>query len=114
MALKMIRKTTRTLAPRIRPPVKLTDPFYQSADWRALAADIKRQRRYRCEACGSDFSRRADKLIADHIVERRAGGAEFDPLNIQCLCIACHNRKTARARKARKARQARTAGTAGG
>ncbi len=40
-------------------------------------------------------------LIGDHIVERKDGGADFDPLNVRLLCAACHNRKTAAARRTR-------------
>lgn len=70
----------------------------------------------RCEACGKtrDDDGRSVRLIADHIVERRDGGADFDPANIQLLCIrlnadgqgGCHNRKTTVARHRRT--QART------
>lgn len=103
MPLKMINSRLTGLRGRIKPPVKIVDPFYQSAEWIALASDIKRQRKYRCEACHGDFVRRRDKLIADHIIERKDGGADLDPLNIQCICIYCHNRKTARARREREA-----------
>lgn len=102
MPLKMIKPQTTSIRGRIKPPIKLVDPFYQTADWRSFASDIKRQRGFKCEKCGGQFSRRRDKLIADHIIERKDGGSDFDPLNIQCLCIYCHNRKTAKARAERE------------
>lgn len=90
-----------TVRGRLRPPAKIADPFYLSPEWKQLASDTKRQRGYRCDGCDGDFSKRKRQLIADHIIERKDGGAELDPLNIQCLCMACHNKKTAHARLAR-------------
>ncbi len=101
MSLKMITPQVRRIKPMLRSPIKTVDPFYVSQEWRALARDMKRQRGYRCEACGEDFSTRQRRLIADHIIERKDGGADLDPLNIQCLCIGCHNAKTARVRRGR-------------
>jgi len=37
----------------------------------------------------------APSRIADHIVPLTKGGAPFDQSNLQALCIACHNDKTA-------------------
>lgn len=31
--------------------------------------------------------------VVDHIVSRRAGGADFDPDNLQSLCNLCHQKK---------------------
>lgn len=87
---------------------KRADPFYLSPAWRGFSTAIKRQRGYRCEGAGHegdpDMTMTPRALIADHIVERRDGGADLDPLNIQLLCAACHARKTAAARAARTAR----------
>jgi 5-methylcytosine-specific restriction endonuclease McrA len=41
------------------------------------------------------------RILGDHIIERKDGGAELDPNNIQLLCLGCHNAKTATARKDR-------------
>jgi 5-methylcytosine-specific restriction endonuclease McrA len=86
---------------------KVAEGFYTSREWRQLAARVKRQRGGRCEfmievqgikvRCGS-----ADRVIADHIVERKDGGAELDEANIELLCSTHHNMKTAKA-KARRA-----------
>ena len=105
MALKMIRPAMGTIRGTLKPPVKLADPFYQSSAWVAFASDIKRQRGWKCEdpdhKGDRGFKRNPQKLHADHIVERKDGGADFDPLNIALRCIYCHNRKTGLARKSR-------------
>lgn len=100
--LKMLASGPAVVAARVAPPVKLADPFYETAAWRAFASAIKRQRGYRCQACGHDGRAQRWRMHADHIVERKDGGADFDPLNIQVLCHGCHNRKTAAARGERR------------
>jgi 5-methylcytosine-specific restriction endonuclease McrA len=100
----MIGRALPTPDARLKPPPKLADPFYLSAQWRDFAKDIKRQRGYRCQdtACAKpDMSKTPWLLIADHVIERRDGGADYDPLNVLLRCQACHNRKTAKARAAR-------------
>lgn len=77
----------------------MADPFYLSRDWRELVGRLKRDRGAFCERCGSGY-----RLIGDHVVELRDGGAPLDPRNVELLCQACHNRKTAQARAARAAR----------
>ena len=87
--------------PLVGPAVKTTDPFYLSPEWRRVIQAVKRQRGYVCQQCGKDCSVEPRNLIGDHIVERKDGGADLDPLNIRLLCTACHNRKTAGARSVR-------------
>ncbi len=82
---------------------KTADAFYQSAAWRDFASTIKAQRGWQCEDCGRDCTEDRRSLIADHVIERRDGGADFDPLNIRLLCGACHMRKTNRAASRRRA-----------
>lgn len=86
------------LEPRLRLAPKVAEPFYSTREWRALAASCKRAAGYRCQrpGCGS-----SDRLIADHIVERKDGGADLDRRNIEVLCGTCHARKTAEARQRR-------------
>lgn len=93
-AAPRLAQTTRRLAV----PVKLTDPFYESPEWRALASAVKALRNWRCEECGRDCSANRRTLHVDHVVERKDGGADLDPLNVRALCVGCHNRKTAGAR----------------
>ena len=86
------------MTPTVKMAPKVAETFYQSPAWRQLVARIKRERGYRCQrpGCGS-----TERVIADHIVERKDGGAELDPRNIELLCFAHHEAKTAAARKAR-------------
>lgn len=101
--LKSLPARVASLAPAVAVPAKVPDPFYESAEWRTFAREVKAQRGYRCEevTCGRDCSDTPRGLIADHVVERRDGGADFDPVNVRLLCTACHNRKTASARARR-------------
>lgn len=78
------------------PLPKKAEGFYTSPEWRGLVADVKRARGSFCQRCGSRH-----RVIADHIVERKDGGADLDESNVELLCAACHNRKTAAARAAR-------------
>src|SRR3546814_15793831 len=80
--LKNIAPRIGGLGARVKPPAKIADPFYLSREWRALVARIKRERGAWCERCGS-----GDRVIGDHIVERRAGGADLDPGNVTLLCL---------------------------
>lgn len=84
------------LGPRVRPPVKLADPFYQTRGWRQFASLIKSQRGYVCEECAHDGRKTPWLIHADHITEIKDGGAALDPLNIMLRCQPCHNRKTSR------------------
>lgn len=84
------------LPPKLKAAPKLAESFYTSPQWRRVVGEIKRARGGCCERCGS---RR--RVIGDHKIERKDGGADFDPSNIELLCITCHNRKTAAARAAR-------------
>lgn len=82
----------------MRPAPKVADPFYLTPEWRRFAAEMKRQRGNCCEDCSRSGAGRGVKLIADHVVERRDGGADFDPSNIRIRCMPCHNAKTAKAK----------------
>lgn len=82
----------------LRPPPKIAEQFYMSPEWRGLVKRIKATRGNWCQRCGSTH-----RVIADHIKERRDGGADLDETNIELLCHACHQRKTAQA-QARRAR----------
>ena len=81
---------------------KVADPFYTSPAWRSFAARLKAERGWRCEQCGFDGKRAPRLLHADHLIERKDGGAEFDPANIVVRCQPCHNAKTARAASQRR------------
>lgn len=81
-------------------PPKRADSFYTSPEWRALMAEIKRERPNCCERCG----RSGTRLFGDHIVELKDGGAKLDKRNVQLLCGSCHTAKTASVRAERNAR----------
>lgn len=83
-----------------RTPPKRADPELQTSQHRAWAAEVKRRAGYRCEDCGAQGC----KLEADHIDERKDGGAQYDPANGRCRCVPCHVRKTNAARATRMAR----------
>ncbi len=76
---------------------KEAERFYGSAEWRALVRRLKRERGNFCQRCGA-----GGRIIGDHIIERKDGGADLDEGNVELLCAAkCHPAKTARARAAR-------------
>lgn len=78
---------------RVSTPPKRAESFYQSKEWRVLCAEVKRERGKACQRCGS-----TDRVVADHIIERKDGGADLDKGNIELLCHAHHAEKTALAR----------------
>lgn len=95
MALSRMPSRLAAPARRIDHKVKPVDPFYQSREWATFASAIKRQRRFTCERCGTDHAATPWFIRADHIVARKDGGADYDPLNIACLCASCDNAKRA-------------------
>ena len=121
-----VAKGLRTLGPTVRPMEmrtalpgpKRVDPFYTSQEWRSLVATLIERRGRRCEQCGKTHEDDGTpvRIIGDHIHERKDGGADLDPMNVQLLCTrsggngrihsdgrrgGCHARKTAEAAKRR-------------
>lgn len=84
---------------KVQAAPKLAEQFYSSPQWRGLVADIKKMRGARCERAGCPTP--THRVIADHVVERKDGGADLDPGNIELLCATHHARKTAAARQRR-------------
>ena len=84
---------------RIRPAPKVSLPFYKTPAWLGLMRSIKAERGNRCQDCGT----RRGRIIGDHIIELKDGGAPLDRANIRLRCTACHNIKTAKAKAARSA-----------
>lgn len=97
--------TLDTRTARIEP--KRADPFYLSSEWRALVASIIAERGRRCEQCGKSAGQDGGplRLVADHVIEIKDGGAPLDPGNIRLLDYQCHAVKTQRARAERFARK---------
>ncbi|TPM41555.1 HNH endonuclease [Mesorhizobium sp. B2-3-4] len=113
----------KTMAPAIRSidtravkvAPKVADAELQSAEYRQWRNAVYRRAGYRCEAM--DNGHRCTKaapthrMFADHIVERRDGGALLDAANGQCLCGSHHSRKTVAARAARLSFRTRGGGS---
>jgi 5-methylcytosine-specific restriction endonuclease McrA len=48
---------------------------------------------WQCQACGRVCGDKREAQ-ADHVIPIAQGGSRYDISNGQCLCIACHGRKT--------------------
>jgi 5-methylcytosine-specific restriction endonuclease McrA len=94
--LSMLGNRTMLLDTRSAlPAAKTTDPFYLSPEWRALVAEIIRERGARCEDPTCRFPGRTGvRVFGDHIVELKDGGAPLDKTNVMLRCGSCHTRKT--------------------
>lgn len=89
---------------RVKPPPKVAEPIYHTAEYAAWRAEVIRRANGRCQdpTCRSRHWP-GQRLFADHVVELRDGGAPFDPANGMALCGSAHTRKTAEARARRMA-----------
>ena len=83
---------------KVRALPKLAEGFYSSPQWRALVADRKYDPDYQAARMRA---KPGERLILDHVVERKDGGADLDALNTEWLTFSEHQVKTARARAAR-------------
>jgi len=80
---------------RIARAPKVADPFYQSPEWIALrSARMKDKDYWQAKARGKP----GERLVLDHVTERRDGGAGLDPANTQWLTHSEHQAKTAKAK----------------
>jgi 5-methylcytosine-specific restriction protein A len=84
---------------RVKPPPKTVEPFYTLPEYRVWRAEVIRRAQGRCQWPGCGRAER--RMYADHIIERKDGGADLDPANGQCLCHKHHGLKTAAARNRR-------------
>lgn len=98
--LRSIKPRLATMPGRMPASKKVADRFYLSKPWRALMRAIKAERGNRCQDCG-EYGDKDLRIIGDHIIERKDGGADLDPRNIWLRCLPCHNTKTAKVRAAR-------------
>lgn len=90
---------------KVRPQPKVADPFYTTAEWKQFRDQIIAERGARCENPRCRTPRGPwGRVIVDHIVELRDGGAKLDRSNVQILCYSCHTQKTMEARAVRMAR----------
>ena len=97
--LKALGSRLGGMPAKVKAAPKVAEGFYSSTEWRGLVADIKRERGNRCERAGCPTP--THRIIADHIVERKDGGADLDASNVELLCFTHHQQKTAAARAAR-------------
>jgi 5-methylcytosine-specific restriction endonuclease McrA len=81
------------------PLKKAPDPELTTEAHRKWRGAVLRRANFACEKCGADG--KTNRLFADHIKERRDGGALLDPANGMALCSSCHAKKTAQARARR-------------
>jgi hypothetical protein len=86
-------------------PPKQADAVYQTALHREWARAVIERDGGRCQWPGCDKAAPAHRMVADHIVEVKDGGARFDIDNGQCLCIQHNTLKGSRARMARTAQR---------
>ncbi|WP_363755110.1 HNH endonuclease signature motif containing protein [Sphingobium sp. LSP13-1-1.1] len=97
--LKALGSRLGGMPAKVKAAPKVAEGFYSSPEWRGLVADIKRERGARCERPGCPTP--THRIIADHVVERKDGGADLDASNVELLCFTHHQQKTAAARAAR-------------
>ena len=90
------------LGARVAALPQMAERFYASPEWKAYrkahrAWVIEQMGGCWCAVCGA-----GGRLILDHKVERKDGGADFPPYaGAEWLCTGCHNAKTANARERR-------------
>ena len=110
MALRSLgRKLKPSARFKVAIPPKVADKELQTPEHRAWRLIVCRRAGWRCEWIeeGKRCQRSAangDRMIADHVVERKDGGALYDPANGQCLCVA-HNTAKGLAARGARARQ---------
>lgn len=106
-------KTVRPLArPRdiraARPVAKRADAELLTPEHKAWRIAVIKRAGWRCEAVENGQRcevKHPARLFADHVQERKDGGAALDVGNGQCLCGRHHSLKTAQARAARMAQR---------
>ena len=101
MAHEKLRGESKREAGRQFDRKRRGDPFrktYQTAAWIRIRKFIL-QRDPLCKAadlCVKKHGTTLPSTEVDHIIPIRAGGAEYDPANLQGLCKQDHSAKTAR------------------
>lgn len=92
---------------RVKPPPKQADQELLTPEHRAWRKIVLERARYRCEDIDTETGQRctnaspAHRIYADHVEERRDGGALYDPQNGKARCAKHHTLKTNAARLAR-------------
>ena len=95
-----------SLAPiRLKPPPKEANAVYQTPEHRAWAAAVISRAGGRCQWPGCTKAAPQHRMVADHVIEIKDGGAPLDPANGQCLCVQHNTVKGVMAREARMAQR---------
>jgi 5-methylcytosine-specific restriction protein A len=87
-----------TQPPRVRAPAKVAEPFYLTAEWHRLKARRRLDPDY---FAAKARAKHGERLILDHVRERKDGGSDLDPSNTEWLTNSEHQAKTAKARARR-------------
>jgi 5-methylcytosine-specific restriction protein A len=87
-APQFVPRTYRSPLPKIR------DAYYGSGEWKGLRQQCLKRDGYQCTApdCRTVNRGRGGRLVADHIIERKLGGADA-VYNLRTLCAACDNKR---------------------
>lgn len=101
--MKCLPSRLGTLGGKVHPAPKVTDPHYGTQAHKDWVKEVFKRAGGRCQWPGCTRSAPESRMFADHVVERKDGGAELDPLNGRLLCGAHHTEKTAAERKKRLA-----------
>ena len=101
--LKALGSRIGAMPAKVRLAPKVVEQFYSSPEWRALVARRRRDPDYQA---AKQRAKAGERLILDHVRERKDGGADLDPANTVWLTFSEHQAKTAEAR--RKRAQGRT------
>jgi len=84
--------------PMLRHAPKQADPFYRSPEWQALRIRRMRDADY---ATAKARAKPGERLILDHVIERKDGGADLDPANTVWRTNSEHQAKTAKVKRGR-------------
>jgi hypothetical protein len=102
MVLKTLSPRLSTFdARRVKPPPKQVDGHYTTPEHRAWAREVVRRAGGQCQWPGCTKALPQHRMVADHIVEVKDGGALLDPVNGQCLCVQHNTLKGVKARARR-------------
>jgi 5-methylcytosine-specific restriction enzyme A len=103
--LRSLPSAIRPIPTRVVLPPKQKDAVYDSPEFRMWRTAVIARAGGRCEAIDHGLrctkARPEHRMIPDHIIELRDGGALLDVANGQCLCDEHHWLKTMKARARR-------------
>jgi len=78
-------------------PAPKTRRFYKQPRWDRVRKEALYLHKYRCARCKTDLSNAGKHAQVHHIIPlERAPHRGFDLLNLEPLCIRCHNKEHGR------------------